>query len=287
MTPAPSTPRIAFIDVDGTILEHGALVAPSTVAAIRTARENGLLVYLCTGRAGGDIHPSVEAIGFDGAITNGGVTARTGDDVVVSRLMPPAAVERLVAAFEAHGIHYFLQTDDEVFATAGMTAMVRDFVRHIQAQDAAEGIERAEDSLSGLANRTYRDVSDAPRDEIAKAVFVSTEEEGLRTLDAELGDQFHIVPGSMPLPGGSNGEIALLGTNKGSAIEIVLAHLGIDPADAVGIGDSWNDIEMFEVCGTSIAMGNAEPALKALADRVTTSVADDGVWNAFRGLGLV
>jgi hydroxymethylpyrimidine pyrophosphatase-like HAD family hydrolase len=44
---------------------------------------------------------------------------------------------------------------------------------------------------------------------------------------------------------------------------------------------------MFEVCGTSIAMGNAEPALKDLADTVTTSVADDGVWNAFRGLGLV
>lgn len=287
MTSAPTTPRIAFIDVDGTILEHGSTVAPSTIEAIRTARENGLLVYLCTGRAAGDIHPSVEEIGFDGAITNGGVTAVSGDEVVVSRLMPATAVQRLVDAFEGHGIHYFLQTDDEVFATAGMTALVREFVRDLQAADEEAGTVRPEDSLAGLANRTYRDVSEAPRDRIAKAVFVSLDEAGLRTLDAELGDQFHIVPGSMPLPGGSNGEIALLGTNKGSAIELVLEHLGLDAADAVGIGDSWNDVEMFEVCGTSIAMGNAEPALKDLADTVTTSVADDGVWNAFRGLGLV
>lgn len=67
-----SPQRIVFIDVDGTILEHGSVIAPSTVSAIRRARSNGHLVYLCTGRSAGDIHPSVREIGFDGEITNGG-----------------------------------------------------------------------------------------------------------------------------------------------------------------------------------------------------------------------
>ncbi len=287
MNSSSSPRRIIFIDVDGTILEHGEHIAPSTITAIRRARENGHLVYLCTGRAGGDIHPGVTAIGFDGAITNGGVTAAVGDETLVSRLMPRRSVERLVESFERHGVHYFLQADDEVFASEGMTALVREFVRHLLAQDAANGVVRAEDSLAGIANRTYRDVSEAPLDAVAKAVFVSLSEDGLAQLQAELGDEFHVVAGSMPLPGGSNGEISLLGTNKGSAIEIVLAHLGLDAADAVGIGDSWNDVEMFEVCGTSVAMGNAEPTLKGLADRVTTSVLDDGVWNALRELELI
>ena len=44
---------------------------------------------------------------------------------------------------------------------------------------------------------------------------------------------------------------------------------------------------MFEVCGVGIAMGNADAALQALADEVTTSVTDDGVWNAFVRHGLI
>lgn len=283
----PSASRIVFIDVDGTILEHGSSVAPSTVFAIRRARANGHRVFLCTGRARGDIDPLVLAIGFDGAISNGGVTATVGDELVVSRLMPEPAVQRLVAALEGHGIHYFLQTDDEVFASSGMTALVREYVRRVQSDDEARGVARPEDSLAGLANRTYRDVSDAPVEEVAKAVFVSLESDGLTVLESEIGGEFHIVPGSIPLPGGANGEICLLGTNKGSAIDLVLAHLGEDPGDVIGIGDSWNDVEMFEVCGTSVAMGNAEPELKALADFVTTSISADGVWNAFTRLGLI
>jgi len=44
---------------------------------------------------------------------------------------------------------------------------------------------------------------------------------------------------------------------------------------------------MFEVCGTSVAMGNAHDELKHMADFVTTAVLDDGVWNAFDRLGLL
>lgn len=282
-----SPSRIVFIDVDGTILEHGASVAASTVEAIQAARTAGHRVMLCTGRAQGDIDPAVLAIGFDGAITNGGATAVVGDEVVVSRLLSPASVDRLVGAMHGLGIHYFLQTDDEIFASPGMTALVREYVRGLQADDDARGITRPEDSLAGLATRTYRDAALAPTGAVAKAVFVSLEDDGLARLEAAIGDEFHIVPGSIPLPGGSNGEICLLGTNKGTAIELVLAHLGEDPDDVIGIGDSWNDVEMFQVCGTSVAMGNAEPELKALADVVTTSIADHGVRNAFVRLGLI
>ena len=91
----------------------------------------------------------------------------------------------------------------------------------------------------------------------------------------------------MPLPGGSNGEVGMRGTTKGSAILHLLDHLGADPATAIGIGDSWNDVEMFEVCGIGIAMGNADPELQALADEVTTSVTADGVYNAFVRHGLL
>ena len=75
--------------------------------------------------------------------------------------------------------------------------------------------------------------------------------------------------------------------HKGAAIGAILERLDIDPADAIGVGDNWNDAEMFEVCGTAIAMGNAVDGVKALADQVTTSIDDDGIWNAFERNRLI
>ena len=104
---------------------------------------------------------------------------------------------------------------------------------------------------------------------------------------AELDGDFAVVSGTIPLPMSSSGEVAAAGVNKGVTILDLLARLGVDPADAIGIGDNWNDVEMFEVCGTSIAMGNAVPGVQALADEVTTAIDDDGIHNAFVRHGLI
>ena len=276
-------PRIAFLDVDGTILDHGKVIADSTVAAIRSARAAGTLVYLATGRAAGDIHPDVAAIGFDGAITNGGAYATSGDTTIVADPMPRDAVEVLVAYFETHSILFFLQTNDAVYASPRVQAAIAGYMRQWLG---AHG-EPDEPQTAPQGAPRFRDLAEIDLDGVAKAVFISDATDTVECAAADLGDLFHVVPGSMPLPGGSNGEIGMRGTTKGSAIVAVLAHLGIDPADAIGIGDSWNDVEMFEVCGVGIAMGNASDELKRLADEVTTSVRADGIWNAFVRHGLV
>lgn len=273
-SPRPAR-RIAFLDVDGTILEHGTTVAVSTVHAIRAAREAGHLVMLSTGRAASDIHPDVQRIGFDGVISNGGAFADVDGHRIVSRTMPEPALDRLVGYFEAEQLLYFLQTHDGVFAGARVRAAVDELRR-------AWGIPAS----SGGAPR-FRDLEELDRAQVAKAVFMSMDDAAVPRAAAALADTYHVVEGSMPLPGGSNGEIGMLGVTKGAAILDVLAHLGMDAADAIGVGDSWNDVEMFEVCGVGIAMGNAPEALKQLADEVTTSVSDHGIANAFVRHGLI
>ncbi|RWR18070.1 HAD family phosphatase [Microbacterium enclense] len=275
--------RIAFLDVDGTILEHGSLIAPSTVTAIRQARANGHLVWLCTGRAQGDIHPDVTAIGFDGAISNGGAYATRNGEMLVRHPMRRDDVAAIEDYFAAHGIHYFLQSHEAVFASPGIEPVTREYVRQRLAQRAAAGL----DVPATTAIPRTRPLAEVDRDQVAKAVFVSPAADTVAHAAAELGERFHVIPGSIPLPGGSNGEIGLTGVTKGSAILEVLALLGLDPADAIGIGDSWNDVEMFQVVGTPVAMGNAVPELQAQAGRVTTAVLDDGVHNAFAELGLI
>lgn len=267
--------RIAFLDVDGTILDHHGMVAPSTVDAIRSARAAGHLVFLSTGRSSVDVPPVVRVIGFDGVVSNGGAYATVGDEIVVARPMPLDAVRKLIGYFEAADIRYLLQTDGGAYASAEVRAVFDDLHRRLFAS-------HDHDSAPQL-----HDIATMDRAHVAKAVFLSGDANAVARAQSDLGDAFHVVPGSMPLPGGSNGEIGMLGTTKGSAILEVLAHLGATTDAAIGIGDSWNDVEMFEVCGVGIAMGNADPALRALADEVTTSVTDDGVWNAFVRHGLI
>ena len=281
--PHVNVPRIAFLDVDGTILDHGRTIAPSTVEAVRAARAAGCLVFLCTGRSSGDIDARVLAIGFDGAITNGGAHATYGDEVIVADPMPRDAVERMTAYFERRGLLYFLQTDAAVYASRKTQAATAAFME--QALSAHDDADEPQTAPQGIPR--FHDLAEADLDHVAKAVFLGDDPGTVTRTREELGDRFHVVTGSMPLPGGTNGEIGMSGTTKGSAIQRVLDRLGIDAAASIGIGDSWNDVEMFEVCGVGIAMGNAEEALKARADEVTTSIHHDGVWNAFVRHGLV
>ncbi len=53
--------------------------------------------------------------------------------------------------------------------------------------------------------------------------------------------------------------------------------LGIHPHEMIGVGDGYNDFPLLMACGLKIAMGNAVPELKAIADFIAPSVEEDGV----------
>jgi Cof subfamily protein (haloacid dehalogenase superfamily) len=283
--------RAVFLDVDGTIMQDGRYIPPSAVEAIRTARANGHLVFFSTGRGTAELRGELSEIGVDGAVTNGGGFASVGDEIIVSRLMTPDAVDRLEREFRAHGIHWYFQTYDRLFASDGLSTLMAGYVerdRLLHAERArAAGVAPDDLEFFSVGMKVFDDPEHFAAAEVAKAVILGDDADEVAALLAELDGEFAVVGGTIPLPDGGSGEIASAGVNKGATILELLAHLGIDAADAIGIGDNWNDVEMFEVCGLSIAMGNAAPGVQALADEVTTAIDDDGIRNAFRRHGLV
>ena len=68
--------------------------------------------------------------------------------------------------------------------------------------------------------------------------------------------------------------------NKGVALSEIARLLGVPLAEIAVIGDSGNDVAMFERSGLSIAMGNASPAVQRVADFMTDGNRDDGFANA-------
>ncbi|MBQ0075479.1 MAG: HAD hydrolase family protein, partial [Prevotella sp.] len=52
---------------------------------------------------------------------------------------------------------------------------------------------------------------------------------------------------------------------------------GMTPEDLIAFGDSYNDLTMLQLAGKGVAMGNAEQAVKDVADYVTDTNENDGV----------
>jgi Cof subfamily protein (haloacid dehalogenase superfamily) len=74
-------------------------------------------------------------------------------------------------------------------------------------------------------------------------------------------------------------EIVPKGVNKGSALEIVSEMMEINHDAIIAFGDNENDIEMLELAGTGVVMGNAPDHVKIKADIVTDSNDNNGVFN--------
>jgi Cof subfamily protein (haloacid dehalogenase superfamily) len=69
-------------------------------------------------------------------------------------------------------------------------------------------------------------------------------------------------------------------TSKGTTLKSHIEKLGIQPENMMAIGDSTNDIEMLQLAGIGVAVGNANDKLKAVADVVVASSDEHGVAEA-------
>ena len=76
------------------------------------------------------------------------------------------------------------------------------------------------------------------------------------------------------------------GTDKGSALQILIDKLGLTQENVMAIGDQGNDLSMGKFAGTGIAMGNAIDELKECAQHVTSDCDHDGVAEAIEKWAL-
>ena len=75
-------------------------------------------------------------------------------------------------------------------------------------------------------------------------------------------------------------ELLPLGASKGAGVEWLLNRLGVEPSRVMAIGDGENDVEMLQLCGLGVAVGNAGAAARSVADVVVGSNDEDGVAEA-------
>ncbi len=67
------------------------------------------------------------------------------------------------------------------------------------------------------------------------------------------------------------------GVDKGKALAVLAEHYGVPREKTIAFGDANNDLPMVRWAGTGVAMANAHPEVKAVADRIAPSYDEDGV----------
>lgn len=252
--------NLVFFDIDGT-LATGKNVPESAAEGLKLLRENGNLVFICTGR-----NPAYAQKNFgqyaDGFICCNGRLAVKGDEVLYSHPLNDEQIREIVKRMDAVGAGYaFLGTDEGYYGgdPAGYEVMSR-------AQD--KGFVK-----NGLAEHMNVYTFDA---------YLGTPDR-IGVIQEAL-DGFAIANPHGPHP---TADMTVLGVDKGTALVHVAEVLGVPLENTYGFGDGRNDICMLEAVGHGIAMGNALEETKAAAEYVTTSINDDGVWNGLKHYGLI
>ena len=256
---------VLFFDVDGTLTSFDpddmtdkdfSAVRPSqtVVEAFRALRDAGHKAFICTGRPLWLIADSLRAL--DPA----GVVGR----VVHEDCFDEDVIEELARRMAAAGIEAFFEANVATFALEPVgveqSSLIGTSVVHSTEEMRVDGSLRvgkvclSVPSLARVAN-----------------------DDGFIDCEFELCNT-----------GGQNRELSPKGIDKGVGVARALAYLGREGnARTFGFGDSGNDLGMLAAVETAVAMGNAMPEVKAVADYVTDDVAHDGTVTAMRHFGLI
>ncbi|HEM3486162.1 HAD family hydrolase [Streptococcus suis] len=277
--------KIIFLDVDGTLVDYHNRVPESAIRAIRQARENGHLVYVCTGRSRAEMQPELWEIGLDGMIGGNGSYVEHQGQVIMHQLISKEDAKAVVDWLHERGLEFYLESNNGLFASENFRERARETLRIYSMNKGKTAEEVANQEVDDLM---YGMIFDGQlyRDDLNKVSFVLDSYQD--HLDSKVAFS-NLVANTW----GGRGESALFGDlgvkdiDKAHAIDVLLEHLGAKKEDTIAFGDAKIDIPMLEYCAVGVAMGNGGAEILAMADMVTDDVEHDGLYNAFEKLGLL
>lgn len=250
--------KLLVADLDGTIVRMDG-ISERSFAAIRAAQQMGVKVTFATGRMHGSAVAFARAAGIELPIItcNGAVLKSCDGEVVYEKHMDPALVKAVIETCIERGWHVQWYIKDQLYVYEIKKDMWIGY-------DEAEKIEVHE--AKGNLDRFSR--------EVIQLVVLNREGE-VGTIGEVLERKF---AGRLFAPQTAAFCIDIVepGVHKAIGIEFLAKQYGIDRSEIMAIGDSDNDTDMIRYAGLGVAMGNAFPSLKEVADVIAPSCMEDG-----------
>jgi Cof subfamily protein (haloacid dehalogenase superfamily) len=251
--------RLVAADLDGTLRAEQQPFTPRVREAVRMAQARGVRIVMATGRMSRTAMPFALDLGLTSPIVcDHGATIRDAqtNEFLLQRPIPVELARQVVA-----------------WTPADITVVVcanEEFCVPRATKDAARFAGRYHDHFHVIP-----DLAQSLQIEPQKIVFVNDEAVTTRLL-AELKQQFdgrlQVVQSFARYV-----ELTHLDVSKATAVAWLAQRWGIAREEVIAVGDQGNDISMIEWAGLGVAMGNAIESVKAIADYIAPSAAEDGV----------
>lgn len=257
--------KAVFFDIDGTLISFRTHTMPEAARqALKALRQNGVKVFVATGRAPTSAEFIKEYFDFDGFVYfNGALCADKDGNTLYDEPLNRAAVDGAIPYMSENKIACcFEMADRTVFN------LINDRVRELMKLVDEASIPSSVEDVSQTADSVYQ-----------LSAFVTEDEEAdlMRLLPDCKALRWH------PL------FVNVVGKNGGKPVGIakICEKYGFDLKDVMAFGDGGNDCDMLKFVGTSVAMGNAGDEVKQIADYVTTDVDDNGIFNALKHFEVI
>lgn len=275
MIDACSESAVLFFDVDGTLTSFDPddmtdkdfnAIHPSkaVVDAFGCLRNAGHQAFICTGRPLWLIADGLRALNPAGIVAMAGATLEVEGRVVHEDCFDEDIVEELARRITVAG-------GEALFETNGATYSLEPV-----------GVEQSFLLGAGVVHGVDQMRVDG-RLCVGKVCINASDLARIANDDGFIDREFELCN-----TGGQNRELSPRGIDKGVGVARALAYLGREGnARTFGFGDSGNDLGMLAAVETAVAMGNAMPEVKALADYVTDDVTHDGTVTAMQHFGLI
>lgn len=254
--------NIVFFDIDGTLLDLKKQIPLSAKQAVERLKQNGVYVAIATGRAPFMFEAIREELGIDSFVSfNGQYVVFEGETIYNN----PLKQEEL----------------KELYRKSSEYSYPMVFMNEEKMRASEEDHPHISESLATLQFKYPKvDPDFFHHHTIYQALlFCEPNQEELFRKDHDVFDYIRWHDYSCDvLPGGGS---------KAVGVEKLIEAAGFEKANTFAFGDGLNDLEMIQEVGTGVAMGNAVPELKQVADYTTNDVADDGILNGLKHLRLL
>lgn len=247
--------KIVFVDLDGTLAKDKRRIDISNKVAIDRLNSIGIPVVLTTGRSLFYSESLCKQFGLSNYVitSNGaGVYNYLTKKVIYRNIISKEDIRKMDLLIKKYNLFYTAHT------------LERDYTN----------------KENYFPNIYVKDLIELEEKKIVQLVIQSYNIEDMKLLRRDLSPtNLEIVNKSKEIIEGEKlyYDIVNKGTSKGNAVKELCEFLNIDLKKTMVIGDSYNDISMFDVAGFKVAVENALPMVKEKADFITLSNKDNGV----------
>lgn len=261
--------KALFFDIDGTIEVQGTPIAQSTIDALKQVKENGHQIFICTGRSRSMISNSlIDRLGFDGVIGGCGTYCEYQKDIIFNKELTREETDHIVKVLKQYDVTYIFEGKINLYYNnVHVQNKERLYIMQMIQFQIKERLLKIEEVNGEIRANKF-------------SCYVNSGDEN------KVFQEFQHLYDSMRHRKNA-AEFIPKGYNKATGIQEMCKYLQIEQKDTFAFGDSVNDVEMLDYCEVGIVMGNGTEIAKEHSDYITTSIEEDGIYQACKHFGLL